>query len=343
LSMGYLECRRETTGAPGKESGAASAFAAKTIYLPIQSFDWDINPAMLRRDDELRGANEPLVFTPETFDPTWTITMRMYPDALGWFLNSQIAAVSTAGDGIITDLGGAVIPVGATRHRFAAPYSVGSLPRTLAMRSAYTEEGVFFEHRGMGVESIQVQSQDSGGCILTIGGKATYVARIADPALTPAYESFSIQPFPKSRATLGWLGSTAPTEDVTIQLENPLDYSHTFGAASRWTDLVEYSDTGIPQVSGTIQKRRTLAADYDALIAATRFTALIGFISESIIASAYPYKFYAQGSSSSAYSGGKIDPQTNARRTGGNFDFAFTRDSTVSSTFEVVNATASYA
>jgi hypothetical protein len=342
VSLGYLEARRETTGAPGKESGVASAFAAKTIFLPVQSFGWDVNPSMLFRDDELRGTNEPLYFTPETFDPTWTITMRMYPDALAFFLNTQIAAVTTAGDGIITDLGLTVIPAGAYRHRFAAPYSSGSLPRTLMFRSAYTEEGVYWDVRGAAVESIEWASQDTGGCIMTISGKATFVARTADPALTPVYESFAIPPFQKSRATLTWLGSSAPTEDITVRLENPTDYSHTFGAASRWTDLVEYGDTSIPTVTGTIQKRRTTAADYDAMIAATRFTALIGFVNEAFATGAYPYKFYIQGTSSAAYTGGKVDAQTNARRTGGNFDFKFTRDASVSSTLEVVNATATY-
>lgn len=341
MALGYLECRRETTGAPGKESGVASAFAAKTIYLPVQSFDWDVNMSDLFRDDELRNVNEPLRFDSEDFAPTYTLEMRMYPDALGFFLNGMIAAVTTAGDGIITDLNSVVIPVGAFRHRFAAPYSVGSLPRTFMFRSSYAEEGVYWDVRGATVENIEWASQDQGGCTMKVTGKATYVARTADPALSPTYESLAIAPFLKSFASLTWLGSTAATENLTVSIDNPTEMTRTFGGGSKWPDLVEYAE-GVPVVSGTILKRRTAAADYDAMIAATRFTALIGFVHTSIIATSYPYKFYIQGSSSAAYTGGKIDAQTNARRTGGSFDFKLTRDAAVSSTLEVVNATTNY-
>lgn len=297
---------------------------------------------MLFRDDELRNSNEPLLFFPEEFAPTWSLEMRMYPDALGFFWNAVIAAVTTTGDGVITDLGGATIPASCYRHRFAAPYSVGALPRTLMFRSAYSEEGVFWDVRGSTVETIELSSQDQGGCMLKVTGKPTYLSRTADPALTPAYESLAIAPFLKSFASLGWLASTAVTEDVTVQFEGPTNLARSFGGGSKWPDQVEYAE-GVPAITGTIQKRRTVAADWDALIAGTRFTALVGFVHTSIIAGAYPYKCYVQGASSAAYTGGKIDPQANARRLGGNFDFKLTRDAAVSSTVEVVNATPSYA
>src|SRR5690348_11682094 len=118
MGLSILEMRRETTGAPGTFAGPASGFATKTLYPPAISFEVDPSVAMLMRDDEMRQQNEPLRFNPETFDPTWTFESRLYPDTIAFLLNLISPVTTTAGDGVITDLSGAVVPAGAYRHDF---------------------------------------------------------------------------------------------------------------------------------------------------------------------------------------------------------------------------------
>lgn len=343
MALSLLEARRETTGAPGTFAGAASAFATKTCFIPAVSFEFDPSVQMLERDDEMRQQNEPLRFDPEAFDPNWSLETRMYPDSLAFLLNGISAVSSTTGDGIITDLGGTAVPVGAYRHRWVAPYSAGALPRTLAFRACYADEAQFYDLRGCTVETLEFDTPDAGGCRVKASGKCAYVNPISDPSLTGSYESLAIAPFMHAFATLagGDLASAAKAQDLTLQFASMTEMTRTFGGGSKWPDIVEYAE-GVPVWSGTVQRRRMVSADFNAMLAATRYTLLAQWIHQSFITGSYPYKLAVQGSSSAAYTGGKPDPLTQARRTGASYDFKLTRDAAVSSTVEVCNATPNY-
>jgi hypothetical protein len=343
MSLKYVEARFETGTAPGKESGVSSSFAAKTIYFPCESFSFDQNPAQLERDDELRTLNEPIRFDQESFAPSWSMTLRMYPDSFAFLMKGHLGApVTTAGDGIIVDLAAVVIPVGATRHTWTAPYATGTIPQTMMFRIADPESPMFYDIRGATITGCEVQSPDSGGITVTWTGLANYISRIADPSLTASYESLAIEPFLRSFATLSWLASSANTDSLTWSVNKNVEHTRTYGGASKWPDLVEHGD-GVVQPAGQIDKRTINQTDWDALIAATRFTALATYTHSDIIASAYPYKAFLQApATSAAYTTGGPEDVLNRKRTPASFNFRITRDTAASCVIQVVNATASY-
>ena len=338
----YCEIRRETGTAAGTETAVSSAFATKIVFAPAVQFGHDNGIAQLERDDEMRNVNEPLLRVPEMFAPSWSMELRMYPDSLAQLLAGHLGApATTTGDGVITDLGALVIPASAYRHRWTAPYATGAAPQTLAFRLGYGD-GVWMEIRGATIESLAITTPDAGGCRVQISGRANFVGKIADPSLTPTYETLAIEPFHKSFASLAWLSGTANTETVSVTIAKPVEHSRTFGSGSKWPNLVEHGD-GVPMVTGSIVKRTHDTDDFDALLGGTRFTVLIGWVHTDVITGTRPYTVYVQGPSTSAMltSGGPEDLQ-NRRRTPASYDFALTRDSAASSVIECVNATASY-
>lgn len=343
MSLKYVEARFETGTAPGKESGVSSSFAAKTIYFPCESFSHNQNWAQLYRDDELRTINEPVRFDQESAEPEWSMTIRMYPDSFAFMMKAHLGSpVTTAGDGIITDLGAVAVPAGAYRHRWTAPYATGTTPQTVMFRVADPESPMYYDVRGATVESCQVSSPDSGGITVTWSGKANYISRTADPALTAAYESLAIEPFLRSYATLSWLAGSAATDSLEWSVEKNVEHTRTYGGASKWPDLVEHGE-GVVVPSGTITKRTINTTDWDALLAATRFTFLAGYVHLDFITGAYPYKVYFQApSTSAAYTTGGPEEHSNRKRTPASFDFRVTRDTAASCVIEVANSTASY-
>jgi len=92
-------------------------------------------------------------------------------------------------------------------------------------------------------------------------------------------------------------------------------------------------------VSGAIPMEVLDADDYDALQAATGFTATLKWSSDTVIASSYTYKLWiASAASSCQYVGGGPNALTNVRRRGASFDFRMAGAVTIT----LVNATSSY-
>ena len=343
MSTKYVECRYETGATPGKESGVSSSFATKTIYVPAQEFSFNPNLAVLRRDDEMRGLHEPLAFVPEEFRPSWSMRFRMYPDAFAFFVKALYGApVTTAGDGIITDLDAVAIPAGATRHTWTAPYGATGNPTTIMFRVGLSDESLFYEVRGATVQSLEIATPDTGGVMVTVSGLANFVDDFADPSLTPTFESLAIEPFLKTFAGLTWVSGSAFTETISWSLTQGKDHTRTFGGASEYPDLIEFSE-GVPEISFSIDKRAIDVDDWNALIAGTRFTALSKWIHSDFITGAYPFKSFIQGpSTSAAYAGGGEVSVQNRRRTPAAFTGLLSRDSAASSVIQVVNSVAAY-
>lgn len=341
MAAGYIKIARESI--PGNELNAPT-LSTKVLYPPLISFNLNPNVGHLMRDDEARGTDEPVPVQPERFQPTWDMEVRSYPDnigfALAWMLGDP---VTTAGNGIITDPDAVVIPVGATRHVWTAPFGpTGASPKTADVRAAWKDQSFFLNGKGLGVQSLELSTPESGGSRIKLSGPALYLNKIADPALTPTLEADTVNVFERAFLTIGtWLASTADPDDLTFTIENPIDVKDTIGSGSRWPDKM-YKGDGVINASFSMPKELIATADWDALIAATGFATKVKYVSTQIIASGYPYKLFIE-SGNAQYTEGGPDALSNSRRIGGSFTGKFTRTgSTPSCTLTLINSTASY-
>lgn len=342
MPKGYLRVAGESL--PGNETNTPT-LSTKKVFLPIQSFALKPGPKPMSRDDELRNQDEPLPVLAEAYDPTWDLGMRMYPESLGILLMLLCGAPSTeAGNGVITDLSGAKIPTNAYRHRWTAPFGPsGAEPLTAQFDAAYADQGVYWKVKGAAAESLGISTPESGGATLSVSGVALYGDKQSNPSLSPEYEELSVRPFTRAGLTLPTnLANTGVTEDFTLNISNPVAPVRSLGIASRWADVMEKDNAGPVVVSGTIPKRILDEDDIVALKEATGFELLASWVSDSIIASGYPYKFLAKASNAQ-YVDGEPDALENKRRHGANFSWKSTSPSSGSTTFELVNKVSSYA
>ena len=123
--------RRAVESIPGNETNTPT-LSTKVLYIPGLSFNSTPNVEHLTRDDEIRNLDEPIAVIPEAYSGQWSLETRMYPDSLGFLLNAMFGnPTTTAGNGVITDPAGTVIPVGAQRHVWTAPFGpAGQFPYT---------------------------------------------------------------------------------------------------------------------------------------------------------------------------------------------------------------------
>ena len=343
MATGYMQAKFETN-TPGNESNTPT-LSTKTFYPPLTSAALGLNPTHLNRDDELRNSNEPLSVLPEVYNPSWGIEQRMYPDALGFWLTLILGQPTTAtGDGVITDQDTTAIPVGAYRHRWTAPFGpTGASPYTAQLQYAYKDQSVFFKAKGAAAEELSIENPVTGGSRIAANGPALYMDRIADPSRTPSYESLAVRPFTRGNLTLPtWLSGTGTHENFDLNISNPVETVRSMGIASKWPDVMEKAEGPIT-ITGSLPQRQLDADDYNALRDATGFSAVAKWVSESIIASSYPYKFYCV-MDNCQYVDLDLDDLTNRRRHGASFDWKATSDGAGASVlFELVNSTSNYA
>ena len=343
MATGYETERFESI--PGNETNSPT-YSTKRIYIPWISFNLDPGVQPMERDDEIRNLDEPLQVIPEAYRPTWEGEVRMYPDSLGWRLKHILGSpTSTAGNGVITDPDGTTIPVGVTRHVWTAPFGPsGTSPMTSYMQAAFKDQSVFFDVKGAACETMTITTPETGGGRVQCGGPALYLPKpVADPSLSPAYESLAIPPFNRSQLSLPtWLTNTAPsTEDFTVVITRAIEAYPSLGVASRWPDVMEKGDPPVI-VTGSIPKRQLDQDDINALMDATAFAAKARWVNTAIIASSYPYKFWVEMSNAQYTEGG---PQAleNKGRIGADFNFKSTSSgSGASTTITLCNATVSY-
>lgn len=347
MASGYLRVSREASGGPGNETNAPT-LATKKTFIPVTSFSPDPGTNHMEREDELRNTQVNPSVLPESYGPSWELSTRAYPDVLAQLLTCLLGPpTTTAGDGVITDLASVTIPVGATRHRWTDTPVAGANPATSQFDAAYTmlTTPVYWKVKGAAVAELSIETPEEGGAVISASGVAAYADEQSNPALTPAYETLSIRPFTRSNLTLPTnLAGTGETEDFSISISSPVEAHRSLGIASRWPDTVEYADEGAVITSGTIPKRILDSTDIAALKSATGFALLASWVSDSIITGAYPYKFLVS-IANAQYTSGKPGELGNKRRVGMD-DLGWvstSTDGTTATTFEVVNATASYA
>jgi hypothetical protein len=317
------------------------------LYTPLISFTPTLAPNPLERDDELRNVDEPIAVVADDYAPTWDIESRLYPDVAGFFLKEILGPpTTTAGNGVITDPDGQVIPTGCFRHVWTAPFGPsGFSPQTAQLQAAYKDESTFFKLKGAAAQTLSIDTPDAGGARLKSSGPALFMQRTADPALTPAYESLSVVPFERGDlqlVTWGVGGVTATTEDFGIVIDNPVEVVSSLGIQSKFPDVME-KGAGPILFHGSIPKREINATDYDALLNATGFAAKARWSSAVVIAAGYTYKQWVQFLNAQYVAGGP-NALMNQRRIGASFDFKSTYNGTPgSSSVTLVNGTSSYA
>lgn len=346
MATGYFRISREASGGPGNETNTPT-LATKKTFIPLTSFDIDPGTDHLERQDELRNSEVNPSILAEKYAPTWDLSVRAYPDVLAQMLCCLFGPpTTTAGNGTITDLASIAIPSGAYRHRWTDTPVTGASPATSQFDIGRTmlSTPVYEKVKGAAVESLEIETPEEGGATIKASGPAAYYDEQSNPLLSPAYETLAIRPFTRSNLTLPTnLSGTGETEDFTLSISNPVEAHRSLGIASRWPDTVEYADEGLVVTSGTIPKRILDSTDIAALKNATGFALIASWVSDSIIASSYPYKFIVSVANAQ-YSSGKPGTLGNQRRIGMD-DLSWVSTSTdgsTATTFEVVNATASY-
>jgi hypothetical protein len=280
---------------------------------------------------------------PDSYTPTWETESRAYPDLLGFRLFELLGAPTTAtGDGVITDPDSTVIPTGAYKHVWTAPFGPsGASPITTQKQLAYKDQDVFFKAKGCAVEKLDIESPEEGGVRVKASGPVLYLSRVSDPAATPSYESLATRPFTRGGLQLDWLSGGGTVEDFSLSVANPVEVVRSLGIASKFPDVMEKGE-GLITFTGSIPKRQLDATDWDALLNSTGFAATATWTSDTVIASAYPYKLFI-AMSNAQYTDGSQDELSNKRRLGATFDFKATYAGSASVTVTLVNATASYA
>lgn len=344
MALGYIQLKRETNGPLNESTSAGGTFGTKLLYPPATNIGPDIAPSQINRDDEIRNANEPSPIIPDKFDPKMPLAVKGYPDTLGFLLTLLYGLpTTTVGNGTLTDLNTVVVPVGGYIHTWTAPFGGTNIPTTASIIAAYADQGVYLQGFGMGMQQLDLSTDDS---VMNVSAQfdGLFMQQIANPSLTPAYETPTIQPFKPRNATLTtWLSNTGLTVQggISYSFTNPFEKDRTQGVVSKYPDALFKTD--LPTTTGTINKLLFDVDDWNALVASTGFAAITTWKNDTIIASSYPYTLIIK-STNLQYTGGTPDPLTNARRLGGSFQFkgtdaAGTGGSTV---IQLVNTTTSY-
>jgi hypothetical protein len=340
MATGYARLAHEAI--PGNELNTPT-LSTKVLFPRLQSLDFNTDPSMLIRDDELVNTDEPLAAFVESFDPKWELQMRGYPDAIGMLLTIMLGLpTTTVGNGVIIDPDAVAIPTGAFRHVWTAPFGpAGSSPKTAQIEGAWKDQTFFAKAKGAAIAELTFDTPPSGGMGVKASGPANFLDRIADPGYSPTYEADTIPPFLRANLTIPtWLAGTAQAADFGFVISAPLEAHHTAGSGSKFPDNTFKGDTPIV-ISGSMPKELIDPDDFDALKAGTTWAAKAKWVSTLIIAGSYPYKFFLEGSAAQ-YMEGQPESLTNKRRIGSNFGFKLARAGATSSTLTLVNATTNY-
>jgi hypothetical protein len=170
MALGYMEEAYEAT--PGNESSNPT-LSVKKLFSPFISSSAVPGTEHMSRDDENRNLDEPTAVITDAYNPTWESESRAYPDLLAFRLKEALGnPVTTAGNGIITDPDTIVIPTGAHRHVWTAPFGpAGANPVTTQKRLAYRDQGTYIRAKGCALEKLDIESPEQGGSMVKASGK----------------------------------------------------------------------------------------------------------------------------------------------------------------------------
>lgn len=227
------------------------------------------------------------------------------------------------------------IPVNANKWTFTK--RGGITAKTLQMILAYVDEATFLRGQGFGCSQLGVTADGA----VTAEMQGLVVARIADPNLTPTFDSPAIPHLRRGDLYLSWLTGSGVTEDFSVSIANPLVKRRTLGRlpSSYFPDVMEHGTDRV-RLTGSIPKTVLDPDDYDAMVAATSFAAKARWKSPTNIgATSYPYTMWIR-MPAVQYVGGGPDEISNARRFGQSLDFWAAWDVTAGYDFRITLANA---
>ena len=362
MANGYLHGKYEQNGAtdyapkPGNESVTPS-YSSKLMYFPITQAKPTLGADPAERDDELRNTDQPALRITDTYDPTWEYQSRLYPDLGGWHLGQmfgRVANYTVAAGTSATDLDGTTaLATGQYSHTWAAPFGpTGAIPQTSRMVYAYKDQSTFYEARGCATEQLEIDTPDKGGVEIKASGPALYLNTLADPSLTPSYETLAIRPFVHGNLAITYptlsgstlKDNTGTTSGFSVSVRNPIAAVRTLGINSLFPDRME-RDEGLITITGTITKRNLTAADWEAMRNLDTFSITAKWVSNSYITGSSGAKYGLSLTIPAAQMvSGDIDDLDNKRRHGASFNWIATYNGTdPSATWKLVNATSTYA
>jgi hypothetical protein len=335
---GYIQAKLET--APNAEGGS-NALSSNIFYIPGTTIDMDPKMTPLEHKDELRGG---FYASPHTgaadYIPEGSLEGRCYPGTLGQLLFAACGGcVSTQGVAgpTVVDPDSAQIPASAYRHVFS--WKTDEIPQTMQLVYA-PPSGGFWKAQGVGIDELSFASAE-GAQTFSAKLMALIATQIADPSLTPSYETTAA--WRAGELALTWLAGSAITEDFDWSIKNGMMTERQFTSGSRYPDAIVY-DAALPVVGGSIPKRAFDADDWAALVAGTTFAAKIKYTHSEFATGTYKHQLWVE-MPACQYVAGKADPIKNERRNKASFDWEARYDVATSKwcTITLVNATPAYA
>jgi hypothetical protein len=228
----------------------------------------------------------------------------------------SIAVVQTTpgSAGTVQDPDGNGVPAGAYLVEFAK--ATGAVAPSAQIIAAYGPQGVYLKGQGFGVSTLTMNAAGD----VTADLMGLVVKRIADPGLTPDHDAPSVLPLRRGDLTINWLTGGARIQDFSLSLANSIERGEDLSIGGYFPKHLEF--TGEPQrLTGSITKGQIDADDYDALLAATTFSATASWQSPATVgASGKSYGVWVE-MPACVHTGGDPDALANARRFGATFDF----------------------
>jgi hypothetical protein len=214
------------------------------------------------------------------------------------------------------------IPVNVSKWVFTKRSALTA--KTMQLLACYVESNLFLKGNGYGVSQISLD-QDGAMSADLMG---LVVKRIADPNLTPTYDTQAIPPFRKVDLFLKWLTGSGESDGFSMALANSLERRRSFGTArSYYADRMFQGDARVA-ATGSIPKFGLDPDDMDALLAASYFEALARYQSDKVVgATAYPYSMWIEMPACQIV-GGQADELGNRRRYGATYDWFAAYDET---------------
>lgn len=301
------------------------------LYLPATAAVMNPGPSQLDRSDEIRGTLSAPIRLSETFEPSGRIATRAYVNHMAWLLHvCGFVGTPTAGNGVITDPDGSTIPVGVTRWVFTK--RGGATAKSMQMQILRPFESVFEKGQGFGASGMTLNAAGE----LTMDLLGLVWSTIADPNVTPTYDSASIPPVRRGDLTLTWLANGATATDFSISIANPIARYYDLSLGSKFPGRLEH--TGEPVLAtGSITKNALDTDDIAALMAGTptTFAAKARWdTGRQIAATGYNYKLWIE-MPSCQLTGLDPDELSNRRRFSGRYDFIASYDEATGSDVKI--------
>ena len=325
----FVEMRIEESPVHENANTAATPFrlATEKLHMPIRSSRPSPAPEHLDRSDEQRGILGSVPHLIETYNPGGGISERAYTKDLLWFLLlNGYDAVYTAGNGVITDPDGVVIPAGA--HRWVLTPRDSTVARTAQIIWNYKNHGMQIKGNGYAIPSLTLNMAGE----ITADRMGLLFKRLGlDTTTVPTPVAAAIPPIRRGHLFISWLAGGGPLADFSITSAMPMSRHRTasLDPPSNFPDqllLGEEDGSGVLRVTGSIPKRSIAAADIDALLAATTFAAKARWKTpKNIGATSYKHSVWCEMPAAQLL-GGEPGDHGNRRRVDATYDFAAAYD-----------------